>query len=194
MRSFATLFTELDSTTATTAMVDVVLYFASAPPADAAWAVYFLSGGKPRQVVKTAQLRALACQEAGLEDWLFEAAYQAVGDLAETIAHILPQPGEVSSLGLSDWITQRLLPLRGQPEAAVAARVTGYWRELVRARPVLAGQARAGGSVWGSANCWCSAPWPPTAGWTPDLHRATHDGLHRPASASPRRRRFRGPR
>ncbi len=131
MRSFATLFTELDSTTATTAKVDaLVLYFASAPPADAAWAVYFLSGGKPRQVVKTAQLRALACQEAGLEDWLFEAAYQAVGDLAETIAHILPQPGEVSSLGLSDWITQRLLPLRGQPEAAVAARVTGYWREL----------------------------------------------------------------
>lgn len=131
MRSFATLFTELDSTTATTAKVDaLVRYFAIAPPADAAWAVYFLSGGKPRQVVKTAQLRALACQEAGLEDWLFEAAYQAVGDLAETIAHILPQPGEVSSLGLSDWVTQRLLPLRGLPEAAVAARLTGYWREL----------------------------------------------------------------
>ena len=131
MRSFATLFTELDSTTGTTAKVDaLVRYFGSAPSADAAWAVYFLSGGKPRQVVKTAQLRALACQEAGLEDWLFEAAYQAVGDLAETIAHILPQPGEVSRLGLSDWVTQRLLPLRGQPEAEVAARVTGYWREL----------------------------------------------------------------
>jgi DNA ligase-1 len=52
--------------------------------------VYFLAGGKPRQVVPTALLRELACQRAGIPDWLFEECYQAVGDLAETIAHVLP--------------------------------------------------------------------------------------------------------
>ena len=131
MKSFARLFTELDTTTATTAKVDaLVRYFATAPAADAAWAVYFLAGGKPRQVVKTAQLRALACQVAGIDDWLFEECYQAVGDLAETIAHVLPLDSTESDLGLADWVETRLLPLRGLPEADVAERITTYWREL----------------------------------------------------------------
>jgi hypothetical protein len=67
-------------------------YFAAAPAADAAWAVYFLAGGKPRQAVPTALLRETACAAAGIDDWLFEECYQAVGDLAETIAHVLPPP------------------------------------------------------------------------------------------------------
>ena len=91
MKNFARLFTELDSTTSTLAKVESMQrYFALASPQDAAWAVYFLSGGKPRQVVKTASLRALACEAAGIEDWLFDECYQAVGDLAETIAYVLP--------------------------------------------------------------------------------------------------------
>lgn len=131
MKSFARLFTELDTTTATSAKVDaLVRYFASAPAPDAAWAVYFLSGGKPRQVVKTAQLRALACQVAGIDDWLFEESYQAVGDLAETIAHVLPLESTASDLGLADWVETRLLPLRGLSETEVAERITAYWREL----------------------------------------------------------------
>lgn len=131
MKSFARLFSELDATTATSAKVEaLVRYFASAPPADAAWAVYFLAGGKPRQVVKTSQLRALACEVAGLDDWLFEACYQAVGDLAETIAHILPLGHTTTDLGLAEWVEQRLLPLRGLPDEEVAARITGYWQAL----------------------------------------------------------------
>jgi len=131
MKKFAALFTELDATTSTLAKVQALQrYFASAPPADAAWAVYFLAGGKPRQVVRTATLRALACEVAGIEDWLFEECYQAVGDLAETIAHILPLESGVSEAGLADWVENRLLPLRGLPEAEVAERVRSYWRAL----------------------------------------------------------------
>ena len=131
MKQFAKLFSALDSTTSTNAKVEALqAYFARASARDAAWAVYFLAGGKPRQVVKTAQLRALACQVAGIEDWLFEEAYQVVGDLAETIAHILPLESTASDLGLADWVEDRLLPLRGLPEEEVAQRVTAYWREL----------------------------------------------------------------
>ena len=131
MKHFTRLFNELDITTSTNAKVEALKnYFAAAPAHDAAWAVYFLSGGKPRQVVATARLRALACEMAGIEDWLFEECYQAVGDLAETIAHVLPLPGEVSDVGLAEWVEQRLLPLRGLPEDEVAARVRRYWAEL----------------------------------------------------------------
>jgi DNA ligase-1 len=52
--------------------------------------VYFLAGGRPRQLVPTRLLRELATALAGLPDWLFEESYQAVGDLAETISLLLP--------------------------------------------------------------------------------------------------------
>ena len=97
MHRFAQLYEALDASTATGAKVAaLVRYFAQAPAADAAWAVYFLAGGKPRQVVPTAVLRATACRIAGVDEWLFEECYQAVGDLAETIAHVLPPAAQVS--------------------------------------------------------------------------------------------------
>ena len=131
MRRFAQLYAALDASTSTTAKVDALKrYFASTDPADAAWAVYVLAGGKPRQVVPTRVLRALACARAGVDDWLFEECYQAVGDLAETIAHVLPPPTTHSEVGLAHWIEQRLLPLREQPPGTQAERIAAYWDEL----------------------------------------------------------------
>jgi DNA ligase-1 len=131
MKQFAALYAELDATTSTNAKVEALQrYFTAATAQDAAWAVYFLAGGKPRQVVKTSTLRALACEVAGIADWLFEECYQAVGDLAETIAHILPAEHDSAEGGLAEWVEQRLLPLRGLPEEEINARIRGYWREL----------------------------------------------------------------
>ena len=131
MKAFAELFNALDASTATSAKVDALKrYFSAAPATDAAWAVYFLAGGKPRQVVPTALLRDLACAHAGIAPWLFEEAYQAVGDLAETIAHVLPPAASVHETGLAEWIERRLLPLRGAPPGEQAERVLQYWDEL----------------------------------------------------------------
>ena len=131
MKQFSQLYAELDSTTSTNAKVEALQrYFAAASPADAAWAVYFLAGGKPRQVVNMGLLAQLACEEAGIAPWLFDECYQAVGDLAETIAHVLPQATETSPLGLAAWVEERLLPLRGLAPEEVAQRVRTWWREL----------------------------------------------------------------
>ena len=131
MKAFAQLFNELDASTATSAKVDALKrYFAAAAPADAAWAVYFLAGGKPRQVVPTALLRALACERACIAPWLFEEAYEAVGDLAETIAHVLPPADALSDFGLAEWVEQRLLPLRGIEPVEQAERIVRFWNEL----------------------------------------------------------------
>ncbi|MEO7710730.1 MAG: ATP-dependent DNA ligase, partial [Caldimonas sp.] len=105
-------------------------YFADAAPRDAAWAVYFLAGGKPRQVVPSGVLWAIACRKAGIDDWLFDACYQAVGDFAETVAHVLPPPAHESDLGLADWIEERLLTLRGLAPEEQALRIASYWDEL----------------------------------------------------------------
>ena len=131
MKRFAQLYAELDATTATGAKVDsLVRYFEQARAADAAWATYFLAGGKPRQLVATAALRELACRLAGLEAWLFEESYQAVGDLAETIAHVLPPARSPSDVGLAEWVELRLLTLRGAEPAEQMRRIAGYWDEL----------------------------------------------------------------
>ncbi|HMC15353.1 MAG TPA: ATP-dependent DNA ligase [Albitalea sp.] len=131
MKRFAQLFNELDSSTATSAKVDALQrYFAQASDADAAWAVYFLSGGKPRQVVPMALLGALAMERAGIPAWLFDECYQAVGDLAETIAHVMPPAKQLSDIGLAEWVEQRLLPLREMTIDEQAQRIASYWDEL----------------------------------------------------------------
>lgn len=90
-------------------------YFREAPAEDAAWAVYFLAGGRPRQLVPTRLLRETAMAVAGVPEWLFEESYQAVGDLAETISLLVPEATQASDEGLAVWMQERLLPLRGLP-------------------------------------------------------------------------------
>ncbi len=131
MREFARLYAELDETTSTKRKLDALqAYFASAAPENAAWAVYFLAGGKPRQAVPVKLLRQYATEYAGLDAWLFDECYAAVGDLAETIAHILPAPAHQSRIGLAEWIEQRIAPLRGAPPEDVRDALFRYWDEL----------------------------------------------------------------
>jgi DNA ligase-1 len=131
MREFARLFAELDETTATNRKLDALKsYFASAAPENAAWAVYFLAGGKPRQAVPVKLLRQYATEYAGLDEWLFDESYHAVGDLAETIAHIIPEPRARSDFGLAEWIEQRIAPLRGASPETIRAALFSYWDEL----------------------------------------------------------------
>ena len=87
-------------------------YFTAADPADAAWAVYFLSGHRPKRLVPVRRLAAWAMEESVVPDWLFEESYHAVGDLAETIALLLPDGAESSSDShFMSWVEQRLLPI-----------------------------------------------------------------------------------
>src|SRR6476619_7489919 len=133
MRAFARLYAELDVSTATNDKIAaLVRYLRAAPPADAAWAVHFLIGRRPKRLVGTTKLRAWAAAEAGIADWLFEESYHAVGDLAETITLLLPDTGASSDLPLARCGDHRLLPLRGQDDAVQQRELTAAWRELTR--------------------------------------------------------------
>jgi DNA ligase-1 len=153
MRAFARLYTELDETTATTEKIAaLVRYFRAAPPADAAWAVHFLIGRRPKRLVTSGNLRAWAAHEAGIADWLFEESYHAVGDLAETITLLLPDAGGSSDLPLARWVEERLLPLRGQDEDVQHRELALAWRELGRSEryvwnKLITGSFRVGASA-----------------------------------------------
>lgn len=131
MHQFAALYQRLDETTKTSlkvaAMVD---YFRDAHPRDAAWAVYFLSGRRFSRFILARNLRAWGAQAAGLPDWLFEESYDIVGDMAETIALVLPVRDGQSDGTLADWIEQRLKPLRRLAEDQQREAVQAAWNEL----------------------------------------------------------------
>jgi DNA ligase 1 len=135
VKRFTRLYTTLDQTTSTNAKVQAMAdYFADAPPEDAAWALYFLSGERPKRLLGSRKLREWAAEAAGLPDWLFAESYATVGDLAETIALLLPEPEEVVDLPLHAWVERRLLPLRGLDETAQRESVVGWWMELDRSQ------------------------------------------------------------
>lgn len=123
MRQFAELYQALDRTTSSRSKTDLMAaYFSAAKPADAAWAVYFLAGGKLKRLIPTQDLRHYAQTQTQMPEWLFEASYQSVGDLAETITLILPPIQCTRHESLHDWVVNVLLPLRNvKPEDRVSA-------------------------------------------------------------------------
>ena len=131
MKAFAALYRDLDATTSSLAKQAALQeYLRAAAPADAAWAVYFLAGGKPRQLVATRALKQVARDAAGLPEWLFDESYDAVGDLAETIALLLPPPNAAHDLGLAAWVEQHLLPLRKTDAAVLPEVLLAQWQLL----------------------------------------------------------------
>jgi DNA ligase-1 len=131
MRAFAQLFTTLDQTTRTSEKVAALEgYFRAAPPEDAAWALWFLSGQRLKRVVKTAQLREWAAEAANLPLWMVEECYGVVGDLAETLALLLPPPTHVDPPSLSRLVRDRLQPLAGASPGTQRALLRRTWDEL----------------------------------------------------------------
>jgi DNA ligase-1 len=143
MYTFAQLYTALDETTKTNVKVEALTrYFECAEPADAAWALFFLTGRRVRQAVPLPTLRAWAVEAAGIPDWLFGECYDAVGDFAETVTLLLPEPGAWSvevdrtvlpfedPQPLHRWVEEVLIPLREQDETTQRAIVRAVWATL----------------------------------------------------------------
>jgi DNA ligase-1 len=131
VKRFAQLFAAIDETMRTNEKVDAMVdYFRSTDPADAAWAVWFLSGGRPKRLIPVRRLAGWAMELADVPEWLFAECYDAVGDLAEAMSLLLPDAETSSDLPLNRWITERLLPLAGKSEEEQRASVEQSWREL----------------------------------------------------------------
>ena len=133
MKRFAQLYQELDESTKTTRKVTaLVRYFGDVTADDAAWAVWFLCGNRPRRAVPAGKLREWCAEVSGIPAWLLEETYDFVGDLAETIALLLPAPQCSSTGTLSEWVLDRLLPLVALKEPQKKMAVLAAWQELDR--------------------------------------------------------------
>jgi DNA ligase-1 len=160
MKRFADLYDEIDRTTSTNAKVAaLVAYLSSAPPADAAWALFFLTGRRLKRLLPSRLMHDWTLEVTSLPGWLVEACYAEAGDFAEAIALLVSpthgrdvparrrtaaaqvalfdQPScEVDhtnvDLSLAEWLEARILPLRGMDEEERRVRVLTWWSRLER--------------------------------------------------------------
>ncbi|MFN3150222.1 ATP-dependent DNA ligase [Bremerella sp.] len=137
MRQFAQLYRSLDEASGTNAKVDALVhYFSRCESADGAWAVYFLVGQRIKRLIPSREMRQWAAQTAGIEDWLFEACYDSVGDLAETMSLLVAAASELTAHneqtdeGLAHWIESRVLPLGKLEEQAREQLLHESWNLL----------------------------------------------------------------
>jgi DNA ligase 1 len=131
MKDFTQLYVELDQTNKTNEKIEAMrFYFERAEPEDAAWAFYFLSGRKPRQIIPSGKLRDWAIEKAGIPEWLYEESRDTVGDGAETIALLLPNNRVDDSTPLHVLVEKELLPLRGADEETQYRAVTEAWARM----------------------------------------------------------------
>jgi ATP-dependent DNA ligase len=132
MRRFTALYEALDRTTSTNAKVAALsAYFREAPPGDAAWALFFLTGRRLKRLLPSAVLHEIAREDTGLPDWILSESYAAVGDFAETLALLLDAGGGGGALrSLESWIRELVLPLRDAAALQQKAALRAFWSEL----------------------------------------------------------------
>jgi DNA ligase 1 len=204
MKRFAALYDAIDRTTSTNAKVGaMVTYFQAAPPEDAAWAVFFLTGRRLKRLVPSAAIRDWTLAATGLDDWLLQECYAVVGDGAETAALVLDQLAVEGSdaAPLAEWVERRILPLRGLDPPAQQARVSRWWVMLDRLQrfmllKILTGELRVGVSQTLVVRALAQAAglpattvaarvmgeWTPTGDWFAGLlaHERTDEDRSRP--------------
>jgi len=130
MKLFAELIRTLDSTNKTTLKVEALTrYFEEASDKDKVWAIAILSHRRPPRPVNTTLLREWATELANIPLWLFEESYHIVGDLAETIALIIPASDASSDKSLNQFL-QEIIVLKKLPESEKKEYLHKNWLEL----------------------------------------------------------------
>ncbi|MEK6152383.1 ATP-dependent DNA ligase [Flavobacteriaceae bacterium 3-367] len=130
MKRFAQLIKILDSTNKTNTKVDALsAYFQAADDRDKVWTIAILSHRRPPRPVNTTLLRSWASEHANIPLWLFEESYHIVGDLAETIALVLPSPRSRTEKTLTQFL-EEMISLKTKPEEEKRSYLIENWKDL----------------------------------------------------------------
>ncbi|KQB39904.1 ATP-dependent DNA ligase [Flavobacterium aquidurense] len=130
MKNFAELIKALDSSNKTSVKVDALTnYFMNASNEDKVWTIAILSHRRPPRPVNTTLLRLWANELANIPLWLFEESYHIVGDLAETIALVIPTTKEHSDKSLTEYL-QEIIALKKKTDIEKKEYLHENWLAL----------------------------------------------------------------
>ncbi len=130
MKQFSQLIKTLDETNKTNVKVEALsTYFKEASESDKVWTIAILSHRRPPRPVNTTLLRTWAAELANIPLWLFEESYHIVGDLAETIALVVPSDEQTTKKTLSAFL-EEMIWLKSQSEDTKKAYLFENWENL----------------------------------------------------------------
>ncbi len=130
MNDFVELFLTLDQTNKTNDKIEALEhFFRHASPQDRLWMIALFTGRHPKRTVNSRYLKEWVIEQTRLPEWLYEETYHVVGDLAETVALLLPPPSTTSSHTLTQWMTA-LQSLSKQSLSEKKATLLTLWNQL----------------------------------------------------------------
>lgn len=130
MKQFAELIKTLDSTNKTTKKVEALAqYFREANNRDKIWTIAILSHRRPPRPANTTLIRQWASELAKIPLWLFEDSYHIVGDLAETIALVIPTAKESSEKSLTQFL-EEIIDLKPRTDEEKKEYLIENWKAL----------------------------------------------------------------
>ncbi len=132
MKSFAALVVKLGDSSKTNDKLEALAnYFTLAPDSDRVWTVAIFSGRRPKRFINTRQMTDWALELSGLPRWLFEESYHTVGDLAETIALLLPAASIINNNEQSlSAIINNFIELQTADDNSKKIYVTQQWLQM----------------------------------------------------------------
>lgn len=132
LSAFASLVQVLGTSTKTLDKLAALSnYFTVAEDKDKVWVIAIFSGRRPRRAVNVTLLQSWCIELAGIPAWLFSECYHTVGDLAETIALLLPDIDEKAHKEVSlSYYLEELIKLEKQDEWVKKDFVTNAWQTM----------------------------------------------------------------
>lgn len=132
MQAFAELVNILGTSTKTNDKLEALQsYFATAPARDKVWVIAIFSGRRPKRIVSSTLLAQWCLELINLPYWLFAESYHTVGDLAETIALLLPENANsvTDNNGLSFYL-EKFITLEKEAEAVKKEFILDCWEQF----------------------------------------------------------------
>ncbi|TKK69950.1 ATP-dependent DNA ligase [Ilyomonas limi] len=132
MAAFAQLVQVLGTSTKTLDKLAALSnYFTVAEDKDKVWVIAIFSGRRPRRAVNVSLLQSWCIELAGIPAWLFAECYHTVGDLAETIALLLPELDETKHKNVSlSYYLEELIRLEKQDELVKKQFIIDAWQTM----------------------------------------------------------------
>jgi DNA ligase-1 len=131
MKKFTELVLSLEQAGQDDEKIEILrAYFKDTPAQDAGWALFLLLGWSSGPLINCQKLQKWATEAMGIPDWLFQESFEAVGDLAETIALLFPDSKSPKPQSLQIWAEQRLISLRSKNESEQREAVLADWKEM----------------------------------------------------------------
>jgi DNA ligase 1 len=131
MKQFSALVNILGTSAKTNDKLNALSeYFANANEKDKVWVIALFSGRRPKRAVNSTKLQDWCIELSDLPRWLFEESYHTVGDLAETIALLLPENISSQHANPLHYYLEKLIAIEKEDEQIKKKFIQNCWMEM----------------------------------------------------------------